>query len=70
MDASSLQQVAPARVCISGRAECHLHACDVGVNTCKGEGFGLVNFEHAACRVAQVVPNHTSCKELFEGYGR
>jgi len=46
------------------------NAADVGVNTCKGEGFGLVNFEQAACRVAQVVPNHTSCKELFEGYGR
>jgi D-inositol-3-phosphate glycosyltransferase len=46
------------------------NACDVGVNTCKGEGWGLVNFEHAACRVAQVVPNHTSCKEIFEGYGR
>ena len=45
------------------------NAVDVGVNTCKGEGWGLVNFEHAACRVAQVVPNHTSCKEIFEGYG-
>lgn len=45
------------------------NACDVGVNTCKGEGWGLVNFEHAACRVAQVVPNHTSCKEIFEGTG-
>jgi len=42
---------------------------DVGVNTCKGEGWGLVNFEHAACEVAQVVPDHTSCKEIFEGYG-
>ena len=46
------------------------NAVDVGVNTCKGEGWGLVNFEHAACRVAQVVPDHTSCKEIFEGYGR
>ena len=45
-------------------------AVDVGVNTCKGEGWGLVNFEHAACRVAQVVPDHTSCKEIFEGYGK
>lgn len=45
------------------------NACDVGVNTCKGEGWGLVNFEHAACGVPQVVPNHTSCKEIFEGYG-
>jgi D-inositol-3-phosphate glycosyltransferase len=45
------------------------NACDVGVNTCKGEGWGLVNFEHAACGVAQVVPDHTSCKEIFENYG-
>jgi len=44
------------------------NAVDVGVNTCKGEGWGLVNFENAACRVAQVVPNHTSCKEIFDGY--
>lgn len=45
------------------------NACDVGVNTCKGEGWGLVNFEHAACGVPQVVPDHTSCKEIFENYG-
>ena len=46
------------------------NAVDVGVNTTKGGGWELVNFEHAACRVAQVVPDHTSCKEIFEGYGR
>ena len=46
------------------------NSADVGVNTCKGEGWGLVNFEHAACRVAQVVPDHTSCKEIFDGYGK
>jgi len=46
------------------------NCADVGVNTCKGEGWGLVNFEHAACGVAQVVPDHTSCKEIFEGYGK
>lgn len=45
------------------------NAADVGVNTCEGEGWGLVNFEHAACRVAQIVPNHTACKEIFEGAG-
>jgi D-inositol-3-phosphate glycosyltransferase len=45
------------------------NVADVGVNTCKGEGWGLVNFEHAACKVAQVVPDHTSCKEIFEGTG-
>tara|TARA_B100001964_G_C14248180_1_gene608534 strand:+ start:1143 stop:2399 length:1257 start_codon:yes stop_codon:yes gene_type:complete len=43
------------------------NAVDVGVNTCKGEGHGLVNHEHAACRVAQIVPDHTSMKELFNG---
>lgn len=42
-------------------------AADVGVNTCKGEGHGLVNHEHGACRRAQVVPDHTSLKEIYEG---
>lgn len=46
------------------------NCADVGVNTTKGGGWELVNFEQAACRVAQVVPNHTSTKEVFEGYGR
>ena len=46
------------------------NTADVGVNTCKGEGWGLVNFEHAACRVAQIVPDHTSCKEIFDGAGK
>jgi glycosyltransferase involved in cell wall biosynthesis len=45
------------------------NACDVGVNTTKGGGWELVNFEHAACGVPQIVPNHTSTKEIFEGYG-
>jgi D-inositol-3-phosphate glycosyltransferase len=45
------------------------NAVDVGVNTCKGEGHGLVNHEHAACGVAQVVPDHTSLKEIFHGAG-
>jgi glycosyltransferase involved in cell wall biosynthesis len=41
------------------------NACDVGVNTCIGEGWGLVNTEHAATGVAQLVPDHTSLKEIF-----
>jgi len=45
-----------------------IYGCaDVGVNTCKGEGHGLVNHEHGACRRAQIVPNHTSLKEIYEG---
>jgi len=46
------------------------NAADVGVNSTKGGGWELVNFEHAACKVAQVVPDHTSTKEIFEGYGK
>jgi len=46
------------------------NAADVGVNTTKGGGWELVNFEQAACRVAQIVPDHTSTKEIFEGCGK
>jgi len=46
------------------------NCADVGVNTCIGEGWGLVNFEHAATGVAQVVPDHTSMKEVFSGIPR
>ena len=41
------------------------NACDIGINTCMGEGWGLVNFEHAATGKAQLVPDHTSLKEIF-----
>lgn len=40
---------------------------NVNVLTSMGEGFGLSPFESAACGVAQVVPNHSACKELWEG---
>jgi glycosyltransferase involved in cell wall biosynthesis len=46
------------------------NAVDVGVNTCIGEGWGLVNTEHAATGVAQVVPDHTSLKEIFNDISR
>lgn len=36
------------------------NACDVGINTAMGEGWGLTCFEHAACGVPQLVPKHTS----------
>ena len=46
------------------------NAVDIGVNTCIGEGWGLVNTEHAATGVAQLVPDHTSLKEIFNGVPR
>ncbi len=42
------------------------NAVDVGINTANGEGWGLVPFEHAMCKKAQVVPAHTSCKDIWE----
>jgi glycosyltransferase involved in cell wall biosynthesis len=45
------------------------NSCDVGLNTADGEGWGLVSFEHASCRKPQVVPNHTACKDIWEGAG-
>lgn len=41
------------------------NAMDVGINTCMGEGWGLVNSEHAVTGVPQIVPNHSSLAELF-----
>jgi len=45
------------------------NACDVGINTSMGEGWGLVWFEHGAAGAAQVVPDHTACSELWRGRG-
>lgn len=45
------------------------NACDVGINTAEGEGWGLVSFEHASCRKPQVVPDHTACKDIWEEAG-
>lgn len=39
------------------------NACDVGITTSKGEGWGLGLFEHAATRAAMVAPDHTSFSE-------
>jgi len=46
------------------------NAVDIGVNTCIGEGWGLVNTEHAATGVAQLVPDHTSLREIFHDVPR
>jgi D-inositol-3-phosphate glycosyltransferase len=43
------------------------NACDVGLTTTTGEGWGMVSFEHAATKAAQIVPRHTSLAELWDG---
>ena len=40
-------------------------ACDIGINTCDGEGFGLCNFEHAAIGRAQVIPLLGGFRDFF-----
>ncbi len=40
-------------------------ACDIGVNTSLGEGWGMINFEHAATGAAQLVPDHSAPSELW-----
>jgi glycosyltransferase involved in cell wall biosynthesis len=43
------------------------NACDVGLNTSVGEGWGLVAFEHAATAAAQVLPRNSVHEELWDG---
>ncbi len=43
------------------------NACDVGINTSMGEGWGLVSFEHGAAGAAQIVPAHSACAEIWSG---
>jgi D-inositol-3-phosphate glycosyltransferase len=43
------------------------NACDVGINTSMGEGWGLVSFEHGAAGAAQIVPDHSACAEVWSG---
>jgi len=40
-------------------------ACDIGLNTCEGEGFSLCQFEHAAIGCPQVAPNIGGLKEFL-----
>ncbi len=49
------------------RTLCKIYNCaNVHVMTSVGEGYGLSPLESAACGVAQILPNHSACKELWE----
>ena len=43
------------------------NACDVGLNTAMGEGWGLVSFEHAATGAAQILPASSAGADLWQG---
>jgi glycosyltransferase involved in cell wall biosynthesis len=44
------------------------NACDVGINTCVGEGFGLCSFEHIYLGKPQAVTHTGAHKDIFKGY--
>lgn len=46
------------------------NACDVGINTSVGEGFGLVNAEHGMTGAPQIVPYHSGISEFYDEYER
>ena len=41
------------------------NACDVGINTCLGEGFGLCNLEHACIGKPQIVSKVGALADIF-----
>lgn len=43
------------------------NACDVGLNTCCGEGFGLTTLEHASLKKPQVVTDVPALRETLRG---
>ena len=43
------------------------NACDIGLNTCEGEGFGLCQFEHLALMKPQVAPGVGGFREFLNG---
>ena len=43
------------------------NACEIGLNTALGEGWGLPAFEHAATGAALVLPDNSVHRELWDG---
>jgi len=41
------------------------NACDVGINTCCGEGFGLCNLEHGSLGKPQIISNLGGLSDIF-----
>jgi len=41
------------------------NACDIGLNTSMGEGWGLTSWEHAATGAPQIVPEHSALPEIW-----
>ena len=46
------------------------NACDVGINSGVGEGWGLTSIEHAVTGAPQIVPNHSAFSEIYDDCGK
>lgn len=57
----------PGAITSDERLNLIYNACDVGLTTTMGEGWGLVSLEHGATGAAQIVPRHSACEEIWEG---
>lgn len=42
------------------------NACDIGINTCVGEGFGLCNLEHGGIGKPQIISNVGGLTDIFD----
>jgi glycosyltransferase involved in cell wall biosynthesis len=45
------------------------NSCNIGINTCIGEGFGLCNIEHAKVGKPQIISNVCAFKDIFKEVG-
>jgi D-inositol-3-phosphate glycosyltransferase len=47
---------------------CLYNSCDVGVNTTMGEGWGLVNMEHACTKAPQIISGQAVLQEIWDDH--
>lgn len=64
------RNISPVNGVLTERMNVIFNACDVGINTGMGEGWGLPNMEHGSIGKVQVVPNSSACKEIYSDIGK
>lgn len=65
---ASSKQVGPQQV-PDAKLNHIYNACDVGMNSSVGEGWGLPNFEHGATGAPQVIPDNSANHEIWKDCG-
>jgi len=59
--------LSPASYISDERLNLIYNACDIGINSSGGEGWGLTTFEHGACKRAQITVDSSASSELYKG---